>query len=588
MKILGISLGHDTNFSLIQDGTVIEVCEVERFYRQKRYKLHAFEDKSEIISGFQIVKIEDLLETLLHIKNSWGGTYDFIAVQNQGRVKEFKVLKKLLNDLNFNFKLIENYAHHICHASSAYFTSPFRDSLILSFDGAGNDGQTLLFHAKGNKIRYKKNFQIKFGQSYNNLGYIVGLKPDIAGSTAGKLMGLTSYGDLREDWIKYAREYIINYKKIYPKIKLNKLNNYGQNHIINSKSLSKINELNKSFLKKDIISKILGKLNIINNPIKLNGDKDKVAQDLAKTIQHAWSNEVIKIIKESSSISKNFCIVGGCALNGITNYKIEKQNIFNKIHYIPNPTDCGLSIGAGLLSYYKNSNLDFQGYKGYFSPYLGSYAFDIKNINEYKNNYSFIEIDKKNLHTKIARAIQQDAIIGVIRGRYEIGPRALGNRSILCNPLNLKMRQILNEKVKKREWYRPFAPVSTVEEARTYFTNDNDIPYMSVICEVKSEFKRKIPAVTHIDGSARLQTVSESSNEFLWKTINEFKKFTGYPILLNTSFNPGGEPILNYCHVGLSMLDNTELDFVLIDNIIFSKKNYDDKIKKYFNEDYKS
>ena len=137
-------------------------------------------------------------------------------------------------------------------------------------------------------------------------------------------------------------------------------------------------------------------------------------------------------------------------------------------------------------------------------------------------------------------------------------------------------------KVKKREWYRPFAPVSTLEDSKNFFTNNDQIPYMSVICEVRNEFKQKIPAVTHIDGSARLQTVTKSSNEFLWNTINEFKKLSDYPILLNTSFNPGGEPILNFCHVGLSMLDDTELDFVLIDNVIFCKKGNEEKIKKFF------
>ncbi len=582
MKILGISLGHDTNFSLIQDGQIIEVYEAERFYRQKRYKLHAFLGKNEIISGFQVVKINDLIETLLHIKDSWGGVFDFIAVQNQGRVDEFKALETILNNLQFKFKSIENYAHHICHASSVYFTSPFDQSLILSFDGAGNDGQTLLFQAKDNKIKYKKNYPIKFGQSYNNLGYIVGLNPDIAGSTAGKLMGLTSYGELRTEWIKNAEHYINKYQKIYPKIKSDTLNKYGKHHVINSKSFSNIKEFRSNYLKKDIISKIFSRLNFINNPLKLGGDKDKLAQDLAKTVQHTWSNEVLKIIRSASSLSENFCIVGGCSLNGITNYKIEKENIFKNIHYIPNPTDCGLSIGAALLSFYKNSNLKFKGYKDFFSPYLGGYAYDLKNINEYKNQYSFIDLKKENVCEKIAKAIQQDAIIGIIKGRYEIGPRALGNRSILCNPLNLKMRQILNEKVKKREWYRPFAPVSTVEESKLYFTNDNEIPYMSVICDVKNEYKNKIPAVTHVDGSARLQTVSKNSNEFLWNIINEFKKLSGFPILLNTSFNPGGEPILNYCHVGLSMLDKTDLDFVLIDDTVFCKKSNTEKLKKYF------
>ena len=574
MKILGISLGHDSNFSLIQDGKVINVYEAERFYRKKRFKLQAFSGQKEILSGFQVVKESDLLETLLYLKNAWGSTYDHIAVQNQGRVEEFQELKKILKIINFSYDTIDNYAHHLCHASSSYFTSPFNDSLILSFDGAGNDGQTILFHAKNNKINYIKNYPIKFGQAYNNLGYIVGLSPDVAGSTAGKLMGLASYGNFRSEWAGYAKKYIKNYKKIVPKIKSRELNSYGKFHQINSKDFSNIDIFKKNKKNNNFILSFFEKFGLFYNPIRLGGDKDEDAQDLARTVQLVWTEEVLKIIKEFSHLSKNFCIVGGCALNGVTNYEIEKKNVFENIHYIPNPTDCGLSTGAALLSYYQKSNSTYNGYGSFFSPYLGDFAYDLKNINEYKNNYSYINLENSNIHQKIANAIYNNATIGVIRGRYEVGPRALGNRSILCNPTNPKMREILNQKVKNREWYRPFAPVSTIEESKKFFTNKNEIPYMSVICETRDSFRTIIPSVTHTDGSARLQTVSESSNNFLWKTINEFKKISNYPVLLNTSFNPGGEPILNFCKVGLSMLDQTELDFVLIDNTIFSiKKN---------------
>ena len=193
---------------------------------------------------------------------------------------------------------------------------------------------------------------------------------------------------------------------------------------------------------------------------------------------------------------------------------------------------------------------------------------------EYPNK---IYEDESELKKIIAKLINQNFLLGVIRGNYELGPRALGNRSILCNPMNKNMREILNNKVKKREWYRPFAPVCTAEDAKKYFTNLNDIPYMSVICYTKEKYKNLLPSITHVDGSCRLQTINKYQNNFLWSLLKEFEKLSKFPILLNTSFNPGGEPILNYCEVGLQMLKDTDLDFVLIENTLFSKNK--DKLK---------
>lgn len=242
MKILGISLGHDSNFSLVDNGEIISVYEAERYYRQKRYKLQALNPGEEKISGYQIVKYRDLVDTLTYLKNQWGSDFDFIAVQNQGREDEFQRLRLILNKVGIRFKNIENFPHHLSHASLAYFTSPFNKSIIFSYDGAGNDGQTILFKADGNQINYLKNFDIKFGQSYNNLGYVMGLKPDVSGSTAGKLMGLASYGDVREDWKEHCRDYIINYKKLTSILKSNDKLDYGKGHKINSIGLNNIKE----------------------------------------------------------------------------------------------------------------------------------------------------------------------------------------------------------------------------------------------------------------------------------------------------------------------------------------------------------
>ena len=580
MKILGISLGHDSNFSLVDNGEIISVYEAERYYRQKRYKLQALNPGEEKISGYQIVKYSDLVETLAYLKNQWGSDFDFIAVQNQGREDEFQRLRLILNKVDIKFKNIENFPHHLSHASLAYFTSPFDKSIIFSYDGAGNDGQTLLFKAEGNQINYFKNFDVKFGQAYNNLGYIMGLKPDVSGSTAGKLMGLASYGNVRECWKEDCRNYLINYKKLNPIIKSNNTTDYGKGHRINSFGLNSIKELSLFLHPKFIFSNFFSKLRLINQYLKLNDLKNKDFQDLCKTFQTVWSEEVIKILKISENFSENLCIVGGCALNGITNNIIENAKIFKKVHYVPNPSDCGLSIGAALLANYKYNKIEFIGKKSFFNPYLGDHAYDLKKINFFKSKYYSLDLDQNTIFKKIAKIIFHNNIIGVIRGRYEIGPRALGNRSILSNPLNKNMKQILNDKVKHREWFRPFAPVSTHEDSKKFFTNKNEILYMSVICDIKKQYLDIMPAITHIDGSARLQTVTKKTNFFLWKLIKEFENFSNFPVLLNTSFNPGGEPIINFCEVGLKMLETTNLDYVLIENTIFTDFKNKDKLNE--------
>jgi carbamoyltransferase len=304
--------------------------------------------------------------------------------------------------------------------------------------------------------------------------------------------------------------------------------------------------------------------------LRLPGPEHKDSQDLAATVQHAWTEEVMRLIREYKGGDKNLCIVGGCALNGTTNYVIDKSELFDRTHFIPNPSDCGLAGGAALYVHYSLNNNNFAGEKEYFSPYLGSEPYDRDKFNELKNRYPHKEVAIEDLPKVLAKLVSKDLIVGFINDRYEVGPRALGNRSILCNPLNKDMRDILNNKVKHREWYRPFAPMVTEEDASKYFTNPRPVPYMSVICDTREEYRDKLPSVTHVDGSARIQTVSESAHPLIYKALKEFEKIAGMPIFLNTSYNPAGEPILNFLEVGLDMLDRTDMDLVIIGNTVFS------------------
>lgn len=581
--VLGVTLGHDTSFAYIVDGKVMGIMEAERYFRQKRYKLHCHTlERGKHISGYQYVSLDDMELFLGLVAKEWGTKFDALAVQNAGRVEEFNNFKSVLETTGFRFEASYQVDHHLSHAALAYYTSPYDDALILSYDGEGNDGQTILFKGLGNSLTYIHNNPLRFGQSYNNLGYIVGIKPEVEGTTSGKTMGLTAYGEVVDEWMPYARDYVRKYVKA-PARKIEGLNNYGKAHRINSVALRDIPDLKKYLVPDDregslkrTLRKIVG---MQKDVLLLPGPEDKTAQNLARTVQEAWTDEVMELIKPYFGQYKNLCIVGGCALNGVTNYEIQQLGVFESTYFVPNPSDCGLSAGAALFVYWnRGENGTFHGYGEYFSPYLGAEVFDKNDLPALKGKYPHVVLDTERAAGILAKLVYTDNMVGVIRGRYEVGPRALGNRSILCNPLNKDMKDIVNRKVKHREWYRPFAPIAAAERAADFFTNTADIPYMSVICYTKPEYQEQLPSITHIDGSSRLQTLRQDQHPFMHKTLMEFEKLAGMPIMLNTSFNPGGEPILNYYSVGLEMLNSTELDYVLIEETLFSKPGREDKL----------
>ena len=386
MKILGISLGHDSSFALIEDGKISGIMEAERYFRQKRYKLSAIHlEPGKHISGYQYVDITDLEFFISKTAQKWGKNYSALAVQNQGRIEEYNNLLDIFSKHGFKFDSIHNINHHLSHAALAFYTSPFSDALILSYDGAGNDGYTIFFRGTSdNGIEYLHKSEIRFGQSYNNLGYIIGIKPEVCGTSSGKTMGLSAYGSFRKDWEPYARKYIRKYRR-FPTKKIEGLNNFGKGHTINSISLNKIPDLKEFLLKtecvypQNIIYKIK-KIILGSNhcyELRLPNAEHNLSQDLIRTVQSVWTEELINLLKPMRDISRNICIVGGCALNGITNYVIQERQLFKDTHFVPNPSDCGLSAGAALYVYSNKLKCNkFKGYGEYFSPYLGEEVFD--------------------------------------------------------------------------------------------------------------------------------------------------------------------------------------------------------------------
>ena len=584
MNVLGISLGHDTNFALVEDRKLVAAVEAERFFRQKRYKLHCLSlEPGRKPSGFQYVAVEELERFLADLKNRWGHSFDHVAVQNQGRTKEFENIVVLLGRLGFEYGSISHVDHHLSHAALGFYTSPYTEALVFSYDGFGNDGNTVLFRGSGDGgLKYLARDETRFGQSYNNLGYITDVRPEVCGTGAGKTMGLAAYGRVREDWLPFARRYVREYRKI-PPFPFDGIAPFGEAHRINSVALDEIPDLTPYVAETvpEAAASVAGRIRrfVSRTPaameLQLPGVESPLSHDLVATVQAAWTERALAILERHRQVSRNLCVVGGCALNGITNDAIERSGLFESVHFVPSPTDCGLAGGAALLAAWRQHGRAFEGFGEYLSPYLGLEPYDIGDLPRLKRDHPHRDLAPAEVADVIARLLWQDRLVGVIRGRYEVGPRALGNRSILCNPLNPDMRDILNRKVKHREWYRPFAPVATKEDAGRYFTNVADIPYMSVICRTRPEHVDRLPSVTHVDGSARLQTVSRDQNAFLYDTLKSFERLSGVPVLLNTSFNPKGEPILNYCAVGLSMLEGTDLDSVLIEDTLFCKLGRD-------------
>jgi carbamoyltransferase len=567
MNVLGITLGHDSSVALVVDGMVAGLVEAERYFRQKRYKLHCTTlTPGRQPNGYQYVDVTELRLFLGMVAQLWGRRFDALAVQNQGRAAEYQNLLTLLAEEGFVFGQAHSVAHHLSHASLAYYTSPFEDAVVLSYDGFGNDGQTVFFKGTGGSLDYLDRSDIGFGQSYNNLGFVVGITPDVSGTSSGKTMGLAAYGSVREEWLPAARRYVREYRKLPPR-SVEGLNDYGKAHRINPIALDAIPDLAR-FVQQTPPERPDPRP---RPELRLPGPEDKTAQDLVRTVQAAWTEEVIALVARQRGASRNLAVVGGCALNGITNYEIQQRELFDGTYFVPNPSDCGLSAGAALYVSHRHGSLPFKGYGDYFTPYLGSEPFDIAEMPAFKGAYPWRELAPAETPAALAALVHADRVVGVVRGRYEVGPRALGNRSILCNPLNRDVREILNRKVKHREWYRPFAPVVTAEDAGKYFTSTADIPYMSVICYTRPEYADQLPAITHVDGSARLQTVRREHHAFLWQTLKAFEQRAGMPIMLNTSFNPRAEPILNFCAVALEMLRTTDLDLVLIDNTLFCR-----------------
>jgi len=593
-SILGISaFYHDSAAALLIDGKIVSAAQEERFTRKKHdaaYPHNAVEfvlnhsniKLSEIdhIVFFEkpFLKFERLLETYLAFAPRGFLSFSIsmpIWLREKLFQKRFLFEKLKIHDSNFkDINKIKFSEHHYSHAASAFYPSPFNEAVILTLDGVGEWATTTVAIGKENKIEMKKeiHFPHSIGLLYSAFTYYTGFKVN---SGEYKVMGLAPYGQPK-------------YKDLILK-ELVDLKEDGSFRL----KMKYFNYATGLSMTNDKFSNLFGQKTRDPN-------KDLLTQfhmDIAASIQ-AVTEEII--LKLTSSISKennikNLCLAGGVALNCVANGKILKNNIFKNIWIQPAAGDAGGSLGAALAFWHKElgkerkPNLELDDMQGsYLGPSFSDEEIEIK-LNSLGAKYEKFEEEK--LLDEVSNELSKQKTVGWFQGRMEFGPRALGARSIIADPRSDKMQKELNLKVKFRESFRPFAPSILREDVNKWFDLDADSPYMLLVANVKKNIqipmsekdknlfgieklnvkRSTVPAVTHVDYSSRVQTVHMETNPKYYKLLKKFKEITNCPILVNTSFNIRGEPIVCNVNDAFKCFMGTNLDILVCGNFILKK-----------------
>ena len=440
--------------------------------------------------------------------------------------------------------------HHESHANGSFYQSDFLEALVISYDGGGNDGQFNIYLADRKKgVNLIRNyFMVNLGFPYMVFGHFFS---DISQETlsegnlvySGKIMGLEAFGQVIERWLPFFEDF------------------YDCPMHANL-----LNQEDDFFYKKKL-DKLTENTNIIfHEEQRLGG---QIEYDVAATSQRAFENVFLKYTRPYIEKYPDLPIIltGGCALNISLNTRIKDE--FKRPMFIaPNSSDCGLPLGM-LLGYLRPDKRFDATYAGL--PLLDKDSYlSIMGLNllSHGNESAVSDVNLSDLAAKL----KEGDIIGVSRGKAEHGPRALGNRSILCNPSVEGMKEKLNDNVKHREWFRPFAPVVRLEDVNKYFVFEGESRFMSYACKVKKKWKKRLASITHIDGTARVQTVTRDQNPWLYDLLTHFNKINDHGVLLNTSLNVNGKPIVSTIQESILMLEHG-LDSVVIEDRIISKND---------------
>lgn len=558
---LGISCYyHDSSVCLVKDGKVILAVEEERFsgikhdssFPEKSIKWIieeskiSFEDIEEVCFYEKpLVKTHRVVTNCLknfQIRDAFKFAFKGVTQYNELR----KRLKWMFSKAELKFT-----SHHDSHIGYSYLTSPYRESAILSIDGVGEWDTTVLAHGKGNDWETLEvtKFPHSLGMLYSTFTAFLGFKPN---EGEYKVMGLAPYGNPKTFSHKFR-------EIIYPSKK--------GGYTLNMKMFQ--------YDKSDEVmftSELSNHLGIL--PRLPEEEITQEHKDLAATVQFIYEMYFFRLLKDLHRRTKcdNLVLGGGCAYNGTANGKISKKTGFKNV-WIPNaPSDAGSSIGACLISYYNSTHphrIDNT------NPYLGpKYLSDVvkKELQNYNKKLIYNKLSDDEIISVVADAISNGKVVAWFEGRLEFGARALGHRSILADPTNGEMKSRINKIVKKREGFRPFAPIVKLEDVSTYFEWDKSVPYMNQIVGVKKEYRNMLPAITHIDGTARIQTLNREDCVRIYDLLTELEKQNGYPIVLNTSFNVKDQTMIRDPKTAIDTFLDVGLDMMVIEDYVITKK----------------
>lgn len=591
MIILGISaFYHDSAVAVIKDGRILFAAQEERFTRKKHdfsFPIHALNEAYKCcnISPADVdfvvfyekpfLKFDRLLST--YVQFAPRGLSSFLQAMPVW-FKEKLFIKQIISEHTKNENILFT-RHHESHAASAFFPSPFHEAAIITIDGVGEWDTLTIGKGRGNNIEIKKAiaFPNSLGLLYSAFTYFTGFRVN---SGEYKLMGLAPYGEPK--FVNKIYDHLIDVKSD-GSFRLNL--DYFNYHV-------GLTMTNRRF------DKLFG-----GKPRKPETPIRELDMNLAASIQVVLEDVVEKIVKYTKQEigGENLTLAGGVALNCVANGRILRKQIFKNIWIQPASGDAGGALGAALYTWHQHLQNertadgahDFQ--QGSFLGPAYPEA-EIENfLNE--NNIEYIKLKPGETAGKIAGLIKSEKVIGLFHGRMEYGPRALGHRSIIGDARSQKMQKLMNLKIKFRESFRPFAPSLLDEETGAYFDFHHNSPYMLLVYDVqedkrldaaaelnrtkglkKLEIARSvIPAVTHVDFSARVHTVNKDVNPFFYAIISEFYKQTGCPVVINTSFNVRGEPIVNSPADAFKVFQNTDMDYLLLETFLIEKKDEDRK-----------
>ncbi len=580
MYILGISAYyHDSAAALLKDGVIIAAAQEERFTRKKhdsgfpekaaRYCLEVAGIEADAIDYLvfydkPLLKFERILATSF---STFPKSFPpFIKAIPLWLHEKLWLPQDMKKKLGYEGEILFT-EHHQSHAASAYFVSPWDEAAVLTTDGVGEFATTTMATGKGNKLEiYKEiHFPHSLGLLYSALTYYLGFKVN---SAEYKVMGLAPYG--RPVYYDKMMKELIDLKE-------------DGSFAMNMKYFSYdygLRMTNKNFD------------NLFGAPAR-EAESGKLSQremDIAASVQKVTEEVMLRLARtiRKETGMKYLCMAGGVALNCVSNGRLLRESGFDDIFVQPAAGDAGAALGAAYFAW--NALLDNP--KTYTLPhsYWGPEYSDTEiertlHADEFKEDgIIYKKYDTSELLKKTAELIDKQGVIGWFQGRMEFGPRALGARSIIADPRNPENRDVVNMKIKFRESFRPFAPSVLAEHCSEYFELEHESPYMLMVAQVKED-KRTIPAVTHVDGSARIQTVTEKQNPLYYGLIKAFYDLTGCPLIINTSFNVRSEPIVMTPRDAYLCFMRTNMDHLVMGNYILSKTDFPKEVtERYLND----